>query len=64
MQHQDIDWNQIVFTDESSFLMQHVYGEKYYVTTVKYSADLPNPNLQNQEFIRRKQQILILEPET
>ncbi|CAF1219446.1 unnamed protein product [Rotaria sordida] len=43
IQHQDIDWNQVIFTDESSFHMKqvirHVWkkrGEEYYVSTVKH----------------------------
>jgi transposase len=43
LQHQDVDWNQVVFTDESSFQMKQVIrrvwikrGEKYYVSTVKH----------------------------
>ncbi|CAF2995742.1 unnamed protein product [Rotaria sp. Silwood2] len=46
-QHQDVDWNQIVFTDESSFHMKQVIrrvwkkrGEKYYVLTVKHPVKI------------------------
>ena len=47
IQHQDIDWNEVVLTDESSFHMKHVIrhvwkrrGDKYYVPTVKHSAKI------------------------
>ncbi|CAF4089258.1 unnamed protein product [Rotaria magnacalcarata] len=40
IKHTDIDWNQMVFTDEGSFYMKHVIrcvwkrcGENYYVST-------------------------------
>ena len=47
IQHQDIGWNEVVFTDESSFRMKqvikHVWkrrGDKYYVSIVKHSAEI------------------------
>ncbi|CAF2551455.1 unnamed protein product [Rotaria sp. Silwood2] len=43
IKHKDVDWNQIVFTDESSFHMKQVIrrvwkkrSEKYYVSTTKH----------------------------
>ncbi|CAF2994437.1 unnamed protein product [Rotaria sp. Silwood2] len=43
IKRKDVDWNQIVFTDESSFHMKHMIrrvwkkrGEKYYVSTIKH----------------------------
>ena len=43
LQHKEIDWTQVVFTDESSFHMKHIIrrvwkkrGEKIYVSTVKH----------------------------
>ncbi|CAF4164580.1 unnamed protein product [Rotaria sp. Silwood2] len=45
IKHKDVDWNQTVFTDESSFHMKQVIrrvwkkrGEKYYVSTIKHLA--------------------------
>jgi hypothetical protein len=45
IKHKDVDWNQIVFTDESSFNMKQVIrrvskkrGQKYYVSTIKHSV--------------------------
>ncbi|CAF4784726.1 unnamed protein product, partial [Rotaria sp. Silwood2] len=47
IQHQDVDWNQVIFTDESSFHMKQVIrrvwkkrGEKYYVSTVKHPVKI------------------------
>jgi len=47
IQHQDVDWNEVVFTDESSFHMKQVVrrvwkkrGEKYYVSTVKHPVKI------------------------
>jgi transposase len=47
IQHQDVDWNQVVFTDESSFHMKQAIrlvwkkrGEKYYVSTVKHPVKI------------------------
>jgi transposase len=47
LQHQDIDWDQVVFTDESSFHMKQAIrrvwikrGEKYYVSTVKHPVKI------------------------
>jgi transposase len=47
IEHQDVDWNQVVFTDESSFHMKQVIrrvwkkrGEKYYVSTVKHPVKI------------------------
>jgi len=47
IRHQDIDWNQVVFTDESSFHMKQVIrrvwkrpGEKYYASTVKHPVKI------------------------
>lgn len=43
LEHRDVDWNQVVFTDETSFHMKQVIrrvwkkrGEKFYVSTVKH----------------------------
>lgn len=47
MQHQDVNWNEVIFTDESSFHMKQVikrvwkkYGEKYYVPTLKHPVKI------------------------
>ena len=47
IQHQDIDWDEVVFRDENSFHMEqvirHVWkrrSDKYYVPTMKHSAKI------------------------
>ncbi|CAF4840827.1 unnamed protein product, partial [Rotaria sp. Silwood1] len=43
IEHKDVNWNQVVFTDETSFYMKQVIrrvwkkrGENYYVSTIKH----------------------------
>jgi transposase len=47
IQHQHVNWNHVVFTDESSFHMKHVIrrvwkrpGEQYYVLPVKHPVKI------------------------
>ena len=47
IKHKDVNWNQVVFTDETSFHMkqvkEHVWrkrGENYYVSTIKYPVKI------------------------
>ena len=47
IKHKDVNWNQVVFTDETSFHMKQVIrrvwrkrGENYYVSTIKYPVKI------------------------
>ena len=47
IKHKDVNWNQVVFTDEISFHMKQVIrrvwrkrGENYYVSTMKYPVKI------------------------